>query len=77
MTGVSKDKFKQIPGKIMFGNGISWTCLISLDLKRKKRKKSSKPGKQKRMKLKSAREAAAGSRVGEPVGLSPSQPSPG
>ena len=38
MTGVSKDKFKQIPGKIMFGNGISWTCLISLDLKRNKRK---------------------------------------
>ncbi len=35
MTDASKDKFKQIPGKIMFGNGVSWTCLISLDLKRK------------------------------------------
>ncbi len=33
MTGYSKDVFKQLPGKIMFGNGISWTCLISLDLK--------------------------------------------
>ena len=38
MTDASKDKFKQIPGKIMFGNGISWTCLISLDLRRNKRK---------------------------------------
>ena len=38
MTGFSKDTFKQIPGKIMFGNGVSWTCLISLDLKRNKRK---------------------------------------
>ncbi len=38
MTDASKDKFKQIPGKIMFGNGVSWTCLISLDLKRNKRK---------------------------------------
>ena len=28
MTGFSKDTFKQIPGKIMFGNGVSWTCLI-------------------------------------------------
>ena len=34
MTGYSKDTFKQIPGKIMFGNGISWTCLISLNLRR-------------------------------------------
>jgi len=42
-----------------------------------KRKKSSKPGKQKRMRMRSAREAAAGSRAEEPVDLSPSQPSPG
>ena len=26
LCGYSKDGFKQIPGKIMFGNGISWTC---------------------------------------------------
>ena len=31
--GLTKDIWKQVPGKIMFGNGISWTCLISLDLK--------------------------------------------
>ena len=31
--GWSKDGWRQIPGKIMFGNGITWTCLISLDLK--------------------------------------------
>ena len=31
--GQFKDTWKQIPGKIMFSNGISWTCLISLDLK--------------------------------------------
>jgi len=30
--GYSKDGWKQVPGKIMFGNGITWTCLISLDL---------------------------------------------
>jgi len=42
-----------------------------------KRKKTSKPGKQKRMRMRSAREAAAESRSEEPVGLSPSQPSPG
>ena len=42
-----------------------------------KRKKSSKPGKQKRLRMKSARETVAGSRAEEPVGLSPSQPSPG
>lgn len=29
--------FKQLPVKIMFGNGVSWTCLISLDLKRNKK----------------------------------------
>ena len=38
MTGYSKDTFKQIPGKIMFGNGVSWTCLISLNLRRNKSK---------------------------------------
>ena len=38
MTDFSKDTFKQIPGKIMFGNGVSWTYLISLDLRRNKRK---------------------------------------
>ena len=38
LHGYSKDVFKQIPGKIMFGNGISWTCLISLDLRRDSRK---------------------------------------
>ena len=31
--GLTKDIWKQVPGKIMFRNGISWTCLISLDLK--------------------------------------------
>ena len=31
--GFPKDGWKQAPGKIMFGNGITWTCLISLDLK--------------------------------------------
>ena len=31
--GQFKDTWKQVPGKIMFGNGVSWTCLISLDLK--------------------------------------------
>ena len=30
--GFPKDDWRQIPGKIMFGNGISWTCLISLNL---------------------------------------------
>ncbi len=34
LCGCSKDVFKQVPGKIMFGNGIFWTCLISLDLRR-------------------------------------------
>ena len=34
-----KDCWKQAPGKIMFGNimfgnGITWACMISLDLKR-------------------------------------------
>ena len=31
--GWPKDGWKQVPGKIMFRNGITWTCLISLDLK--------------------------------------------
>ena len=31
--GWPKDGWRQVPGKIMFGNGITWTCLISLDLK--------------------------------------------
>ena len=35
--GSTKDIWKQVPGKIMFGNGISWTCLISLDLKTNER----------------------------------------
>ncbi len=30
--GYLKDDWRQIPAKIMFGNGITWTCLISLDL---------------------------------------------
>ena len=38
LYGYSKDVFKQVPGKIMFKNGISWTCLISLDLRRDSRK---------------------------------------
>ena len=42
-----------------------------------KRKKSSKPGKQKRMRMKSSRESVPESNAEEPVGLSPSQPSPG
>ena len=33
IQGFPKDGWKQVPGKIMFGNGISWTCLILLDLK--------------------------------------------
>ncbi len=37
-VGVAWIAFKQIPGKIMFGNGVSWTCLISLDLRRNKKK---------------------------------------
>ena len=38
MTGYSKDVFKQLPGKIMFVNGISWKCLISLNLRRNVKK---------------------------------------
>ena len=29
-----KDCWKQAPGKIMIGNGITWACMIFLDLKR-------------------------------------------
>ena len=31
--GWFKDVWKQVPGKIMFRNGTTWTCLISLDLR--------------------------------------------
>ena len=31
--GQFKDTWEQVPGKTMFRNGISWMCLISLDLK--------------------------------------------
>ena len=34
-----KDGWKQIPGKIMFGNGITWVCIISLNLSRNRRDK--------------------------------------
>ena len=30
--GYLKDDWRQVPAKIMFGNGVSWTCLISLGL---------------------------------------------
>ena len=42
-----------------------------------KRKKSSKPGKLKRLRMRSSRESVAESNAEEPVGLSPAQPSPG
>ena len=29
-----KDVWRLIPGKIKFGNGISWVCIISLNLER-------------------------------------------
>ena len=32
-----KDGWKQIPGKIMIGNGISWVCIISLNMSRNHR----------------------------------------
>ena len=32
-----KDGWRQIPGKIMIGNGISWVCIISLDLSKTNR----------------------------------------
>ncbi len=40
-------------------------------------KKNPRPGKLKRMRMKSSRGSVAESDAGEPVGLSPSQPSPG
>ena len=42
-----------------------------------KRKKSSKPGKLKRLRMRSSKESVGESNAEEPVGLSPSQPSPG
>jgi len=36
--GYSKDVWMQVPGKIMFGNGVSWMCLIFLDLSYNKEK---------------------------------------
>ena len=42
-----------------------------------KRKKNPRPGKLKRIRMKSSRGSVAESDAGEPVGLSPSQPSPG
>ena len=42
-----------------------------------KRKKNPKPGKLKRLRMRSSRESVAESNAEEPVGLSPSQPSPG
>ena len=35
--GYGKDDWRQIPGKIMFGNGITWACMISLDFSRNRR----------------------------------------
>ena len=32
-----KDVWKQIPGKIMIGNGISWVCIISLNMSKNHR----------------------------------------
>ena len=32
-----KDGWRQIPGKIMIGNGLSWVCIISLNLSRNDR----------------------------------------
>ena len=34
VPGISEDCWKQTPGKIMFGNGLSWTAIISLPDKR-------------------------------------------
>ena len=34
---IGKDGWIPIPGKIMIGNGISWVCIISLDLSRNDR----------------------------------------
>ena len=32
-----KDSWRQIPGTIMFSNGISWVCIISLNLVKNRR----------------------------------------
>ena len=37
LHGYGKDGWKQIPGKIMFGNGVSWVCIVSLNLSRNRR----------------------------------------
>ena len=42
-----------------------------------KRKKNPRPSKLKRMRMRSLKESAAGSTAEEPLGVSPSQPSPG
>ena len=34
VPGISEDCWKQTPGKIMFGNSLSWTAIISLPYKR-------------------------------------------
>ena len=39
--GYSKDVWKQIQGKVMFGNGVTWMCLISLYLSVDRRKEYS------------------------------------
>ena len=31
--GLPKDKWRQVPAKIMFGNGCTWTIIISVDLR--------------------------------------------
>ena len=34
MTGLQEDGWKQTPGKIMFGNGLTWLVIISLPYQR-------------------------------------------
>ena len=34
IPGIEKDSWKQIPGKIMIGNGLTWMFVISLNLRR-------------------------------------------
>ena len=34
VPGISEDCWKQMPGKVMFGDGLSWTAIISLPYKR-------------------------------------------
>ena len=36
ISGLKKDHWKQRPGKIMIGNGISWTLIISINYVRNK-----------------------------------------